>query len=26
MTWVHWVLYNMPPHTTELAEAAASAR
>jgi len=20
MTWVHWVLYNMPPHTTELAE------
>lgn len=22
MTWVHWVLYNMPPGTDELAEAA----
>lgn len=21
MTWVHWVLYNLPPSTTELAEA-----
>jgi Raf kinase inhibitor-like YbhB/YbcL family protein len=20
MTWVHWVLYNIPPHATELAE------
>lgn len=20
MTWVHWVLYNLPPSTTELAE------
>jgi len=24
MTWVHWVLYNMPPHTTGLTEAIAS--
>lgn len=24
MTWVHWVLYNLPPHTTELAEAVAA--
>lgn len=23
MTWVHWVLYNMPPGTTALAEAVA---
>ena len=23
MTWVHWVLYNLPPHTTELPEAVA---
>jgi Raf kinase inhibitor-like YbhB/YbcL family protein len=23
MTWVHWVLYNLPPETTELAEAVA---
>ncbi len=22
MTWVHWVLYNLPPHSTGLAEAA----
>jgi len=22
MTWVHWVLYNLPPQTTELPEAA----
>lgn len=24
MTWVHWVLYNMPPHATELAEGIAA--
>lgn len=24
MTWVHWVLYNIPPHTTELAEGVAA--
>jgi Raf kinase inhibitor-like YbhB/YbcL family protein len=23
MTWVHWVLYNLPPHTAGLAEAVA---
>jgi len=23
MTWVHWVLYNLPPQTTELPEAVA---
>jgi Raf kinase inhibitor-like YbhB/YbcL family protein len=26
MTWVHWVLYNLPPTTRELAEAATSAQ
>lgn len=25
MTWVHWVLYNIPPHATELAEGIAAA-
>ena len=25
MTWVHWVLYNIPPHTTELSEGIAAA-
>jgi len=24
MTWVHWVLYNIPPTTTELAEGVSS--
>ena len=24
MTWVHWILYNLPPDSTELSEAVAS--
>jgi Raf kinase inhibitor-like YbhB/YbcL family protein len=26
MTWVHWILYNLPPSTTQLAEAVAVAQ